>query len=113
MMIGFFDVATPIDREQLAKGIVPKLEPLATIEDRARELIAQFDRNGDGKLSKDELPDGHKWLFNLLDRNHDGFLDVEEVTVFVKANEGKPQRDAKKDLHQKPAEPKDKPADKK
>jgi peroxiredoxin/mono/diheme cytochrome c family protein len=117
MMIGFFDVATPIDREKLAKGIVPKLEPLATIEDRARELISQFDRNGDGKLSKDELPEGHKWLFNLLDRNHDGFLDVEEVTAFVKANDGKPGhgggREVSKESRQKPAEPKDKPADKK
>jgi peroxiredoxin/mono/diheme cytochrome c family protein len=90
MMIGFFDVATPIDRAKLlAKGGVPRLEPVATLEDRARDLISQFDRNGDGKLSKDELPAGKQRLFGLLDRNHDGFLDVDEVMAFIKATGGK------------------------
>lgn len=90
MMIGFFDVATPINRAKfLADGAVPMLEPSATVEDRARELISQFDRNGDGKLTKDELPEKFHGLFGLLDRNRDGFLDEDEVLVFVKANGGR------------------------
>jgi thiol-disulfide isomerase/thioredoxin/mono/diheme cytochrome c family protein len=91
MMIGFFDVAVPIDRETfLSKGVVPELAPVTSIEDRARDLISQFDVNGDGKLSKEELPEGHRWLFQILDRNKDGYLDLEEVAAFVKASSGKP-----------------------
>jgi hypothetical protein len=87
MMIGFFDVAIPIDREKLlTAGIVPKLEPAATLEDRAEELLSEFDDNGDGKLARAELPKPYKGLFVLLDRNRDGFLDAAEVLVFVKAN---------------------------
>ncbi len=41
MMIGFFDVAIPIDREKLlATGTIPKLEPAATLEDRAKSSSA-------------------------------------------------------------------------
>jgi hypothetical protein len=117
MMIGFFDVATPIDRAKLlAKGGVPRLEPVATLEDRARDLISQFDRNGDGKLSKEELPAGKQRLFGLLDRNHDGFLDVDEVIAFIKASGGKlpgsgaGRRDHGGGDRKTPAAPTEKPA---
>ena len=90
MMIGFFDVAIPIDREKLlAAGTIPKLEPAATLEDRAQELLSEFDNNGDGKLAKAELPKQFQGLFGLLDRNRDGFLDAAEVLVFVKASAGR------------------------
>ncbi len=90
MMIGFFDVALPIDRQKLlSSGTLPKLEPSSTLEDRARELLAEFDGNGDGKLARNELPKQFQGLFMLLNRNRDGFLDVDEVLTFVKANAGK------------------------
>ena len=90
MMIGFFDVAIPIDREKLlATGTIPKLEPAATLEDRAQELLSEFDNDGDGKLAKAELPKQFQGLFILLDRNRDGFLDTAEVLVFVKASAGR------------------------
>lgn len=87
MMLGFFDVAVPIDREKLlADGTVPKLAPVeASMEDRARELVSQLDQNGDGKLTKDELPGRLQQTFAFLDSNHDGVLDVEEATKFMKA----------------------------
>ena len=89
-MIGFFDVAIPIDREKLlAAGTIPKLEPAATLEDRAQELLSEFDNDGDGKLAKAELPKQFQGLFVLLDRNRDGFLDAAEVLVFVKASAGR------------------------
>ena len=91
MMIGFFDVAVPIDREKLlADGTIPKLEPTATIEDRAAELISQLDVNGDGKLTKDEAPERFQVMFGLLDSNHDGFVDAGEALVFMKAAGGRP-----------------------
>ena len=90
MMIGFFDVAIPLDREKLlADGTIPKLESTATIEDRAAELVSQMDGNGDGKLTKDEVPERLRLMFPLLDSNHDGFIDAGEALVFIKANGGR------------------------
>jgi peroxiredoxin len=90
MMIGFFDVAVPIDREKLlADGTVPKLEPAATIEERAKELISQLDGNNDGKLTKDEVPERFRLMFGFLDGNKDGFVDADEALVFIKASGGR------------------------
>jgi hypothetical protein len=90
MMIGFFDVAIPFDREKLlATATIPKLEPAATLEDRAQELLSEFDNDSDDKLARDELPKQFQGLFILLDRNRDGFLDAAEVLVFVKASAGR------------------------
>jgi mono/diheme cytochrome c family protein len=90
MMIGFFDVAIPLDREKLlADGTIPKLQSTANIEDRAAELVAQMDANGDGKLTKDEVPGRMQVMFDLLDGNADGFIDSSEALVFIKANAGR------------------------
>lgn len=43
------------------------------------EFFARLDKNGDGKLSKDEAPDRMKENFDRIDRNKDGFLDREEL----------------------------------
>ena len=90
MMIGFFDVAVPLDRDKLlADGTIPKLESTAKIEDRATELISQLDGNGDGKLAKDEVPERLQLMFDLLDASGDGFIDASEALVFIKANAGR------------------------
>ncbi len=90
MMIGFFDVAVPLDREKLlADGTIPKLEPNASLEDRAGELIANFDRDGDGKLVKDELPDRFQQAFGLLDANKDESIDAAEAAAFLKSGGGR------------------------
>jgi hypothetical protein len=89
MMIGFFDVAIPLDREKLlAGGVVPKLEPVASTDDRARALISQFDGNGDGVLTKDEIPEQIRGYFGVIDQNKDGSIDVDEATNFVKQSGG-------------------------
>jgi hypothetical protein len=90
MMLGFFDVAVPLDREKLlADGSVPKLQPNSTMEDRAQELIANFDRDGDGMLKKEELPDRFQVAFGLLDANRDEEIDVAEATKFIKMQGGR------------------------
>jgi hypothetical protein len=90
MMIGFFDVAVPIDREKLlADGTIPKLEPNVSLEDKAKELVLGFDRDGDGKLVKDELPGRFQHAFDLLDGNKDGSIDSDEATTFLKNGGGR------------------------
>jgi len=90
MMLGFFDVAVPIDREKLlADGTVPRLQPDSNMEDRARELIANFDRDGDNLLKKDELPDRFQMAFGLLDGNKDEKIDVSEAANFIKLQGGR------------------------
>lgn len=41
--------------------------------------LMSFDKNGDGKISKDELPERMHALFEQGDTNKDGVLDQEEI----------------------------------
>lgn len=43
------------------------------------DIIRHDDKNKDGKLSKDELPEGPRRNFERIDRNSDGFVDLGEL----------------------------------
>ncbi len=45
----------------------------------AKGMIGRFDKNGDGKLSKDEVPEFLKERFDVMDSNKDGQLDEAEL----------------------------------
>ena len=49
----------------------------------AKRIIDYMDRNGDGKVSKDETPWGLKPHFNLVDTNKDGGIDVKEAELMA------------------------------
>ena len=44
--------------------------------------MAQIDKDGDGKVSKDEAPAMMKGNFDKIDSNGDGFLDGDEMRSF-------------------------------
>ncbi|MCA8985171.1 MAG: EF-hand domain-containing protein [Planctomycetaceae bacterium] len=43
------------------------------------DFFAQMDKDGDGKLSKEEAPERMRETFDRLDLNKDGFIDQEEI----------------------------------
>jgi HlyD family secretion protein len=43
--------------------------------------LMQFDGDGDGKLSRDEVPERMRPVFGRLDANGDGFIDAAEVAA--------------------------------
>jgi hypothetical protein len=58
------------------KGFAP-LSPLG-VEDVLARIMA-FDKNKDGKITRDELPDRMQHLFEPGDTNKDGALDRDEI----------------------------------
>ena len=46
------------------------------------QVIQRFDRNGDGKLSRDEAPDRLKQRWDEIDTDHDGFITLAELTAW-------------------------------
>ncbi|MBD9376991.1 hypothetical protein [Pseudoxanthomonas sp. PXM04] len=49
-----------------------------------RVTVTDLDRNGDGVVSRDEVPEGHALAseFKLVDRNHDGRISAEELAAW-------------------------------
>src|SRR5262245_40774854 len=48
------------------------------VDDVVARLMA-FDKNKDGKITRDELPERMQFLIELGDTNKDGALDVDEI----------------------------------
>ncbi len=48
----------------------------------AQRRIRDQDRNGDGKISRDEADSRLRPNFDLMDRNRDGMVDAEEYTAY-------------------------------
>jgi acetyl esterase/lipase len=49
----------------------------------AEDFVKRNDRNGDGKLTRDEFPDWAKAKFDVIDTDKDGFVTIEEMRVFL------------------------------
>jgi Ca2+-binding EF-hand superfamily protein len=58
--------------------------PSNVVEETVKTLMS-FDANGDGKLSKSELPERFQGIFDRGDENKDGFLTPEEIRKMATA----------------------------
>ncbi|MFC1806182.1 hypothetical protein ACFL09_04290 [Planctomycetota bacterium] len=58
-------------------------------------LVGRLDKDGDGKISRDEFPAEHLDKFDRMDRNKDGFIDADESP---KPRGGKPGAGGRADL---------------
>ena len=50
------------------------------LEEDSRQDLMQYDSNGDGKVSKSEIPQRAGTLFDRMDSNGDGVVDLDEGT---------------------------------
>jgi collagen type III alpha len=51
----------------------------------ANQTFRQLDKDGDGKLAKDDLPESMQARFAAIDTNGDGFVDRQEWTAAMRA----------------------------
>lgn len=61
-------------------GSVADMDPTAM----AQGMLQRFDRDHDGRLSEDELPEQMRAGFASSDRNGDGFLDADEMAAMIR-----------------------------
>lgn len=78
-------LARPNDRPEMRR---PEIEsrpqptnatPQSPVAQVGSEILARMDKNGDGKISKDEAPERMKGMFDRLDKNGDGYLSPDEL----------------------------------
>ena len=65
------------------------LQGVAADEDRAAALFRKWDRNNDGKLSRQELPVAARRNFSRVDRDRNGFISLKEHTAFLRGGSPK------------------------
>lgn len=59
------------------------------VDDMISRMISQFDKDGDGRISKAEAPERMQEMFDRADVNHDGFLSKEELRAAFASQRGR------------------------
>lgn len=65
----------------LVPGVPPRLRGVATVD--LVDRVMAFDKNQDGKITKEELPERMANLLEHGDANHDGSLDKQELSTLA------------------------------
>jgi Ca2+-binding EF-hand superfamily protein len=83
MMLGYFDVALPVDASQRS-GTGPTGDAREANRGpatrSAAEILKRLDKDGNGRLSRREVPERFQRLFDKLDRDEDGAVSREELS---------------------------------
>ena len=79
-----------LDRIPLMPPIPANARQVPT--DELVQRLMGFDKNADGLISKDELPERMHALFEQGDTNRDGFLDLQEIKRLANRPAGPPGR---------------------
>jgi Ca2+-binding EF-hand superfamily protein len=66
-----------IDKSDVSAGFRPRQNK----DGQFQELVARFDVDGDGRVSKAEFVNGPSPLFDQADKDHDGELNPEELAA--------------------------------
>jgi len=74
--------------ETEAKAIVTFVIWEADYSNDLVKTLMAFDRNGDGKLEKSEVPERMQGLFDRADTKHRGVLSAEEIRKYAEAQSG-------------------------
>jgi len=76
--------------------------PAADAQRQAREFFAHLDRNHDGKLAREELPEQARRMFDRMDADRDGTVTAEE---FAKFRASRPPRGDRPPQRDQPVRP--------
>ncbi|MBI1904122.1 MAG: hypothetical protein HYS13_23755 [Planctomycetia bacterium] len=96
-----------ITREEVAPRGRPgaPLDP-AALRAQAERRLKEADKNGDGKISKEEAPEQLQGIFDRIDGNKDGFIDLEEMRAMAERFPGRrpdgARPDAPRDSNRRP-----------
>jgi Ca2+-binding EF-hand superfamily protein len=82
------DKADKTDRKPEGGTDRPAPDP-ERIKRAASGLMQRFDKNQDGKLTQDELPQGGRFDLAKADKNQDGAVDLFELTMALSERAGK------------------------
>jgi len=77
----------PEGRGRGGPGGEPSGAGAGVVEETVQMLMA-FDANGDGKLSRSELPERFQGIFDRADENKDGFITPQEIRKVAAAQAG-------------------------
>ena len=82
MMLGYFDIAMPI----LDGATLPNLFGRDGADSRAVAvaLVETLDKDGDGRLAKEEVQRKHQVLFRFIDKDGDRFVSVDELEKWTR-----------------------------
>jgi len=96
MMIGYFDVAVPVDSYGSGSRSTSKRQPgglLNAIKELVQSL-RKLDKNKDGKLTLAEVPQKYRKRFHELDLDNDEVLTVEEIGRAVRKQRGQKKNES-------------------
>lgn len=78
MLLGYFDIAVPRDEQNTAGKVVAALRGSRDPKEIAKRLTEILDKNKDGKITRDEVSEAHRVIFDRMDANSDGELSESE-----------------------------------